>query len=101
MITEEILEESEDQSAEPKGFDLLKLKPIKAMLMSKYFPKIFQIPVAAVFGLIGFELLAGPSRAHDNPGTALMWVLWWPLIPIIFIFLGRFWCAVCPFCNLI
>src|SRR5674536_348946 len=26
-----------------------------------------------------------------------MWVLWWPLIPVVFVFLGRFWCAVCPF----
>jgi len=96
----EASQETEDQGIEPRGFDLLKLKPIKAMMMSKYFPKIFQIPVAAVFGLIGYELLAGPSSAHDNPGTALMWVLWWPLIPIVFLFLGRFWCAICPFATL-
>ena len=69
-------------------------------MKSRYFPKILQIPVAAVFGLIGYELLAGPSSAHDNPGTALMWVLWWPLIPIVFVFLGRFWCAICPFATL-
>lgn len=24
-------------------------------------------------------------------------MLWWPLIPIVFLLLGRFWCAVCPF----
>ncbi|MBF8252754.1 MAG: 4Fe-4S ferredoxin iron-sulfur binding domain protein [Actinobacteria bacterium] len=96
----EASEEVEDQSIEPKGFDLLTLPPVKALLKSKYFPKIFQIPVAAVFGLIGYELLAGPSSAHDNPGTALMWVLWWPLIPIVFLFLGRFWCAICPFATL-
>jgi polyferredoxin len=96
----ETSQEVEDQGIEPKGFDLLTLPPVKALLKSKYFPKIFQIPVAAVFGLIGYELLAGPSSAHDNPGTALMWVLWWPLIPIVFLFLGRFWCAICPFATL-
>ncbi len=85
---------------EPRGLDLLKYAPVKKMMKSKYFPKIFQIPVAAVFGLIGYELLAGPGTAHDNPGTALMWVLWWPLIPIVFLFLGRFWCAICPFATL-
>ena len=85
---------------EPVGIDLLKYRPVKAIMKSRLFPKIFQIPVAAVFGLIGYELLAGPSSAHDNPGTALMWVLWWPLIPIIFLFLGRFWCAICPFATL-
>ena len=24
-------------------------------------------------------------------------MLWWPLIPIVFLLMGRFWCAVCPF----
>ena len=100
MKATEISAEIEDLSTEPKGFDLLTVKPIKAVMMSKYFPKIFQIPVAAVFGLIGYELLAGPSSAHENPGTALMWVLWWPLIPILFLFVGRFWCAICPFATL-
>jgi polyferredoxin len=92
--------EAEDESVEPRGLDLLKYRPIKTFLKSRYFPKIFQIPVAAVFGLIGYELLAGPTSAHENPGTALMWVLWWPLIPIVFLFLGRFWCAICPFATL-
>ena len=94
------IDEIEDQGLEPKGFDLLTISTVKAIMNSKYYPKIFQIPVAAVFGLIGYELLAGPSSAHDNPGTALMWVLWWPLIPIVFLFLGRFWCAICPFATL-
>ncbi|MBC7463574.1 MAG: 4Fe-4S binding protein [Actinobacteria bacterium] len=90
----------EDISEEPLGRDLLKYRLIKAVMKSRYFPKIFQIPVAAVFGLIGYQLLVGPSSAHENPGTALMWVLWWPLIPIVFLFLGRFWCAICPFATL-
>ncbi len=30
-------------------------------------------------------------------GTALVWVLWWPLLPVLFLTLGRFWCAACPF----
>lgn len=100
MKTINSIDEIEDQGLEPKGFDLLTIPTVKAIMNSKYYPKIFQIPVAAVFGLIGYELLAGPSSAHDNPGTALMWVLWWPLIPIVFLFLGRFWCAICPFATL-
>ena len=43
---------------------------------------------------------AWTESAHDNLGTALTWVLWWPLIPIIFLFLGRFWCAICPFATI-
>lgn len=100
MKTTQDLGDIKDEFSESKGLDLLKFPAVKAMMKSKYFPKIFQIPVAAVFGLIGYELLAGPSSAHENPGTALMWVLWWPLIPILFLFVGRFWCAICPFATL-
>lgn len=86
--------------AEPRGRDLLQIKRIRKVMLSRWYPGIFQIPVAAVFGLIGYELIAGPVAAHDNAGTALMWVLWWPLIPILFLFVGRFWCAICPFATL-
>jgi len=87
-----------DQSAEPMtGRNLLDIPAIRAVMRSRWYPGVIQVPVAAVFGLVGFQLLAGPQTADDNPGTALMWVLWWPSIPILFLFLGRFWCAVCPF----
>jgi polyferredoxin len=79
------------------GRNLLTIRPVAAVLRSPWYPKALQIPVAAVFGLVAYELLVGPDSAHENAGTALMWVLWWPLIPIVFILLGRFWCAVCPF----
>ena len=87
-------------ATEPVGRDLLKNRAVSAVMRSRWYPGVFQIPIAAVFGLIAFELLAGPAGAHDNAGTALMWVLWWPAIPIVFVFLGRFWCAVCPFATL-
>ncbi|MBK8468254.1 MAG: 4Fe-4S binding protein [Actinomycetales bacterium] len=66
-------------------------------MRSRWYPGVFQIPVAAVFGLVGYQLLTGPAKAHDNAGTALMWVLWWPALPLVYVLLGRFWCAVCPF----
>ena len=69
-------------------------------MRSRWYPGVFQIPIAAVFGLVAYELLAGPSTPHENAGTALMWVLWWPLLPILYVLFGRFWCAVCPFAAL-
>ena len=93
-------EDLEEGTREPKGRNLLKNRQINAFMRSPWYPGVFQIPVAAVFGLIAYQLFAGPSSAHENAGTALMWVLWWPLIPIVFVFLGRFWCAICPFATL-
>lgn len=94
------VQDSEVIDTEPRGRDLLKYRAVSSLMRSPWYPKALQIPVAAVFGLIAYELLVGPTNARDNAGTALMWVLWWPLIPIVFVFLGRFWCAVCPFATL-
>ena len=85
--------------AEP-GWNLLAHRPVRAFLRSRWYPGIFQWPAVAVFAIVVWQLLAGPQTAHDNLGTALVWVLWWPVIPILFVAAGRVWCAVCPFGKL-
>ncbi|GID49920.1 ferredoxin [Actinoplanes capillaceus] len=84
----------------PAGRNLLDYQPVARLLRSRWYPGIFQWAAIAVFAVVVYQLLLGPDSAHDNLGTALVWVLWWPLIPIIFVVLGRFWCAVCPFGKL-
>ncbi|MBI4787422.1 MAG: 4Fe-4S binding protein [Chloroflexi bacterium] len=80
--------------------NLLQHRTLRAFLTSGLYPAVFQALTAAFFVLVLFQLVAGPAAAHDNLGTALTWVLWWPLIPIVFVLLGRFWCAICPFGTL-
>lgn len=82
-----------------EGINLMRIPLIKNFVRSRWYPGIFQYITLAVFSLIVYELLAGPVSAHDNFGTAMTWVLWWPLIPIIFLVMGRFWCAICPFAT--
>jgi polyferredoxin len=84
----------------PPDRNLLHNRLIGGFLRSRWYPGIFQWVTATAFTLIVWQLMLGPDAAHDNLGTALTWVLWWPLIPIIFVFLGRFWCAICPFATL-
>ncbi|VEP39200.1 MULTISPECIES: 4Fe-4S binding protein [Tessaracoccus] len=91
------LDEAPDLTPPPAGRNLMQVPWVARLLRSRLYPGVIQVPVAAVFGLVAYQLLVGPDSAHDNAGTALMWVLWWPLIPIVFVALGRFWCAVCPF----
>jgi ferredoxin len=88
------------QPGEDLGRDLLKNRFVSAVMRSRWYPGAFQIPIAAVFGLVAYQLLAGPEKAHENAGTALMWVLWWPALPLVYVLFGRFWCAVCPFAAL-
>lgn len=73
---------------------------LKSILKNKWYPGIFQIPVLAVFIFITYELFFGPMHAHKNFGTALTWVLWWPMLPLLFLCMGRFWCAICPFATI-
>jgi polyferredoxin len=80
--------------------NLLNHSFIRRALNSRWYPGLFQWIAVAVFAVVVWQLLAGPQTAHDNLGTALVWVLWWPLIPIVFVAVGRFWCAVCPFGKL-
>ena len=82
------------------GSNLLGVAGVRALMSSRWYPGIFQWPTLIVFAVIVYELILGPFSAHDNFGTAMTWVLWWPLIPIIFVVLGRFWCAICPFATI-
>ncbi|MEV0902318.1 4Fe-4S binding protein [Actinoplanes sp. NPDC049802] len=85
---------------QPPRRNLLDRPLIGRALRSRWYPGLFQWIAVAVFAVVMWQLLAGPQTAHDNLGTALVWVLWWPLIPIVFVAVGRFWCAVCPFGKL-
>ncbi len=73
------------QVPRPTERNLLDNRWIAGLLRSRWYPAVFQVPVAAVFGLVAYQLVSGPATAHDNAGTALMWVLWWPLVPITFL----------------
>lgn len=84
---------------EPPAFNLLDNALFRRLLQSRLYPGLLQAVTALVFTVVLYELVAGPSTAHDNFGTAMTWVLWWPLIPIFFLALGRFWCAICPFAT--
>jgi polyferredoxin len=86
--------------APQQHIDLLKIPLLRRFLSSRLYPGVFQWPTLIIFALIIYQLMLGPRAAHDNLGTALTWVLWWPLIPILFVFLGRFWCAICPFATI-
>lgn len=67
------------------------------LLKNTRFARSAQVAFVVLFFFILVNLLAGSAVAGQNSGSALTWLLWWPLIPLTFVFLGRFWCAICPF----
>ncbi len=53
----------------------------------------------AVFGVFAVIILFSLTKADTEVGhiaNSLIWGLWWPVLIIIFLFLGRLWCTVCP-----
>ncbi|MEC1743336.1 4Fe-4S binding protein [Schinkia azotoformans] len=94
--------ELDEQNQQPKKRtnNILNYPLVKKFMISKWYPGIFQWITLVVFSVIVYQLVAGTVSSHDNFGTTMTWVLWWPLIPIMFLVLGRFWCAICPFGKL-
>jgi polyferredoxin len=77
--------------------DLMKNKLVNKFLKSRWYPAVPQALTAWVFVIITWQLLAGSSDAGQNMGSIFTWVLWWPILPLLFLAAGRFWCAICPF----
>lgn len=82
---------------QPRPLNLLNVPWIKRFIQSHWYPGLFQWIAMGVFAVIVVELVAGTINPSKNFGTSMTWVLWWPAIPVLFLILGRFWCAVCPF----
>lgn len=49
------------------------------------------------FAIVVVVLFVGPQRRAENFALNMFWAWWWPLVLLGFPFVGRVWCAVCPF----
>lgn len=80
----------------PDHLDLLRLPLINRFFRHRAYPLAFQILFASLFAMIVYFAFFGVGRGSKNPATLLTWGLWWPLLPVSLVLLGRAWCAVCP-----
>ena len=80
------------------------LKNLNKLLENKWFPvSLRAVTLVVFFGLviIGFSSPTNDSffihqLSKTNLTTSFVWRLWWPMIVLSAIFIGRFWCMVCP-----
>jgi transcriptional regulator with AAA-type ATPase domain/NAD-dependent dihydropyrimidine dehydrogenase PreA subunit len=97
-ITEEVIWPSQGQK---KRFrvNLLNAYPrLRRFLRSNWWPDRINYGFTfTAFALLNIILFVGPQNRSENFALNLFWAWWWPLVLIIFPFLGRVWCAVCPF----
>ncbi|HEY9674099.1 MAG TPA: sigma 54-interacting transcriptional regulator [Waterburya sp.] len=97
-LTEEIVWPSGSKKKQFR-FNLLNAYPdLRRFLRSPWWPDRinygFTLWVFALVVVMGF---VGPQNRQENFTLNLFWAWWWPLILIGFPFVGRLWCAVCPF----
>lgn len=76
--------------------DLLRFVSLRAFLKSRWYPGALQYPLLALLAVaLGFAFF-GTIRPGRNFATVTLWTLWWPLLPLSYLLLGRLWCGVCP-----
>jgi polyferredoxin len=77
--------------------NLLHVSWIGRMFRSNWYPGVFQFAGLAVFTVVMLATLFGPTMVEDNVGSTVVWILWWPLLPLSYFLFSRFWCTVCPY----
>ncbi|RCJ39157.1 AAA family ATPase [Nostoc minutum NIES-26] len=97
-LTEEIFW-SADTKKKQFRVNLLNAYPgLRRFLRSSWWPdRINYGFTVAAFAILVGVLFIGPQTRDRNFALNLFWAWWWPFFLFLFPFLGRVWCAVCPF----
>lgn len=78
--------------------DLLTHVPgLRALLLSRWYPNGIWVMMMAVFVPVTLLGFIGPQSRTESITLNLFWAWWWPGYLFLFAFVGRLWCAVCPF----
>jgi transcriptional regulator with AAA-type ATPase domain/NAD-dependent dihydropyrimidine dehydrogenase PreA subunit len=98
VLTEEVFW-SASSKARRFRINLLNAYPqLRQFLRSAWWPDRLNYGITlTLFAVVVVMLFVGPQSRDRNIALNLFWAWWWPLVLLIFPFLGRIWCAICPF----
>lgn len=97
-ITEEIIWPSQSKKQQFRLNLLNRYPRLRHFLRSPWYPDRLNYGFTlTAFALINLILFIGPQTREENFALNLFWAWWWPLVLLGFPFVGRLWCAVCPF----
>jgi transcriptional regulator with AAA-type ATPase domain len=78
--------------------DLLTHVPwLRPVFLSRWYPEGIWVVMMVVFVPITLLGFMGPQDRESSVTLNLFWAWWWPGYLFFFVFVGRLWCAVCPF----
>jgi transcriptional regulator with AAA-type ATPase domain/NAD-dependent dihydropyrimidine dehydrogenase PreA subunit len=97
-ITEEVVWQSQSKKQQYRLNLLNRYPRLRHFLRSDWYPtKINYGFTVGFFAFIVLVLFLAPQNRQENFALNMFWAWWWPLILIGFPFVGRLWCAFCPF----
>ena len=74
---------------------------LRSIIMSPWvFDHTLRYIVNPAFCLVVAILFLGPQSREHNAALTIFWAGWWPGIMLVFPFLGRIWCTICPFMGI-
>ena len=77
------------------SYNLLQWPRLRKFLKMDVWPTAVQVLTVLFFIGILVLLFARPA-GKGHWGLDLVWSVWWPMLFVSFMLLGRIWCAVCP-----
>jgi NosR/NirI family nitrous oxide reductase transcriptional regulator len=84
--------------SDPSGdLDLLKNPRIARLVRNRKFQFLLILPNQIIFWTVIFVGLLGTAIPGLNFGSAITWYVWFCLVFVMMVVVGRAWCAMCPF----
>lgn len=78
--------------------DLLTHVPwLRKVFLNRWYPESIWIVMMTIFLPITILGFIGSQSRDSSITLNLFWAWWWPGYLFLFAFIGRLWCAICPF----
>ncbi len=81
----------------PRSWDLARNPRVARLLRNRKFQFLLILPNQIIFWLVIFVGLLGSVVPGLNFGTAITWYVWFCLVFVMMVVVGRAWCVMCPF----
>ena len=81
----------------PPGWDVARNPRIARLLKDRRFQFFLILPNQLIFWTVIFVGLLGTVDPGLNFGTAITWYVWFCLVFVLMVVVGRAWCSMCPF----
>jgi polyferredoxin len=86
-----------DASDPEPGLDIARSPRVARLLRNRKFQFLLILPNQIIFWTVIFVGLLGTAVPGLNFGAAITWYVWFCLVFVMMVVVGRAWCAMCPF----